>query len=298
MDVAVLGADRLGRAFAQVCADSGHDVRLHASDANVVMDGIDAIEARLADEDAVDRLSATTGLDAAVSGTGVVVETATTAVSALQESFAELEARLERETLVVPASGGVSVTAAAAGLRHPDRAVGLQFRDPVEVPLVEVVVADQTSQATCDRAREFVSGLDRTPVVVGDAPGVVSTRAALALEAEAMRLVEESVAGVAAVDETLHLGFDHATGPLVQADRAGLADRLEALEYLHAELGDRFEPPAILRELVADGKTGGPSGEGFYVWENGEPAEPAIPDPDLPRRERLPDDPADGYSNN
>ena len=294
MHVAVLGADRLGRAVAQVCAVAGHEVSLHDDEANVVMDGIDAIEGRLPDDsDAVDRLSGTTGLDAAVGDAGVVVETGTTDATALQGKLADFEPMLDRETLVALAASGVSVTAAAAGLRHPDRAIGLQFRDPLDAPLVEVVVADQTSQATADSARSFVDGLDRTPVVVRDAPGVVSTRAALALEAEAMRLVEDEVAGVAAVDDVLELGFDHASGPLEQADRAGLDNRLDALEQLHTELGERFAPPEILRELVAAGKTGGPRGEGFYDWENGDPVDPALPDPDIPRRDEVPDDPAE-----
>lgn len=293
MHVAVLGADRLGRAVTQVCAVAGHEVSLHDDDANVVMDGIDAIEGRLPDGTAaVDRLSGTTGVEAAVGDADIVVETATTDATALQADLAELEAYLDREAPVGLAANGVSVTAAAAGLRHPDRAIGLQFRDPLDAPLVEVVVADQTSQATAERAQSFVEGLDRTPVVVRDAPGVVSTRTALALEAEAMRLVEDEVAGVDAVDDVLELGFDHASGPLEQADRAGLDNRLAALEQLHAELGERFAPPEILRDLVAAGNTGGPRGEGFYVWENGEPAGPAIPDPDIPRREGVPDDPA------
>ena len=293
MDVAVLGAGRLGRDVAQVCAVAGHDVRLYDDEANDVMDGIDAIEARLdAETDAIDRLSGTTGLEAAVKDTEAVLETATTDTTVLQEAFADLEAFVDRETLVIPSAGGVSVTGAAAGLRHPDRALGLQFRDPLSAALVEVVVADQTSQDTCDRATSFVEGIERTPVVVRDAPGVVSTRAALALEAEAMRLLDEEVAGVEAIDAALELGFEHAHGPLEQADRAGLDNRLATLEYLHAELGERFAPPEILRERVAAGNTGGPRGEGFYVWETGDPTEPALPDPDIPRRDRMPDDPA------
>lgn len=293
MDVAVLGASQLGRAIAQVCAVAGHDVHFYDDEANDVMDGIDAIERRLpAETDAMDRLAGTTGLEAAVADAAVVVETATTDATALQARFADIETVLTRDTLVVSSAVGVSVTASAAGLRHPDRAIGLKFCDPLDAPLVEVVVADQTSRETCDRARSFVQGLDRSPVVVRDTPGVVSTRAALALEAEAMRMVEDEVAGVEAVDAVLQLGFDHANGPLVQADRAGLGNRLETLESLHAELGDRFAPPEILRDLVAAGKTGGPSGEGFYTWENGEPTEPALPAPDIPRRKRVPDDPA------
>jgi 3-hydroxybutyryl-CoA dehydrogenase len=66
---------------------------------------------------------------------------------------------------------------------------------------------------------------------------------------------------------------------------------LATLERLSGEVGPRFEPPPVLRELVADGRTGAPRGEGFYVWENGEAVRPALSDPDIPRREGYSDDP-------
>jgi 3-hydroxybutyryl-CoA dehydrogenase len=298
MNVAVLGATALGRAVAQVCAVAGHEVGLQADDANTAMDGVDVIERRLADDSGVadaeavlDRLTATTGVEAAVADADVVVETTTGDATALQGLFADIEPDIGRETLVVPSATNVAVTAAAAGLRHPDRAVGLQFRDPLAASLVEVVVAEQTSEATCDRAAQFVERLDRSPVVVRDGPGVAATRLELALEAEAMRLVADEMASVEAVDAALELGYGHPVGPLERADSAGLRGRLETFEYLSDELGPRFDPPAILRELVADGKTGAPSGEGFYVWENGEATTSGLPDPDIPRRDRHPDDP-------
>jgi 3-hydroxybutyryl-CoA dehydrogenase len=294
MDVAVLGAGQPGPDIAQVCAVAGHEVTLYDEEANAVMDAVDAIEGRLpADAGAaVDRLSATTGFEAAVSEAGVVVEPVTADATALQARLADIEEIAARDALLAVSAPGVAVTAAAAGLRHPDRAVGLRFRDPLDSPLVEVVAAEQTTRKTAERAGSFVEGIDRQPVVVRDAPGVVSTRAALALEAEAMRLVADGVAGVRPVDDVLELGYDHAVGPLAQADRAGLDDRLATLEALHAELGSRFEPPELLRDLVAAGNTGAPSGEGFYVWENGQPVEPALPAPDIPAREAGPDDPA------
>lgn len=294
MDVAVLGAGAPGPQIAQVCAAAGHQVRLYDEEANGVMDAVDAVEGRLpADQrEAIDRISATTGFDAAVSGTGVVIATGTAGTATLQETFADIEEVADRETLIAASVTGVPVTAAAAGLRHPGRAVGLRFRDPLAVPLVEVRVAEQTTQGTADRAKSFVEGIDRTPVLVKDAPGGVTTRATLALEAEAMRVVAAGVAGVAAVDNAMELGHDHAVGPLAQADRAGLADRLATFEYLHAELGDRFAPPALLEDLVAAGMTGRPSGEGFYLWENGDRVEPAVESPEIPHRETAPDDPA------
>lgn len=302
MDVAVLGGGATGRSIAQLCAVAGHAVSLHDETAAAAMDGIDTIERRLDEAvdagecdagtraSAVENLQATTGLEAAVADADVVFETATAAADTLQKRLAEIEEHAERETLVV-ATTDVAVTAAAAGLRHPDRAVGMRFQDSLERPLVEVVAAEQTSRAACERATAFVEGLDRSPVVVRDAPGAVATRAVLALEAEAMRLVDEGVAGVEAVDEALRLGHDHPVGPLESADRAGLENRLETLERLRSELGERFDPPGVLRELVAAGSTGMAAGDGFYTWEDGKPTEPAVSIPELPGPERGPDGP-------
>lgn len=281
----MLGAESRGRTFAEVCVLAGHTVHLYDDDANAVMDGINAIEAGLDGAETAGELDATTGIEAAVSGAGVIVESGTDEAPALQESFAEIESHADRGALLVTTARTVSVTAAAAGLRQPDRAVGFRFRDLRDVALVEIVVADQTTTGTCDRAVSFVAGLDRSPVIVGDAPGAVATRLALSIEAEAMRLVDQGVAGVDAADETIRLGYDHPVGPLEQADRAGLADRLATLDRLADVFGDRFEPPAVLRDRVLEGATGRTAGEGFYRWEDGRPVEPALPEPDLPRRE-------------
>jgi len=304
MDVAVLGAGSPGEEIAQICAVAGHGVNLHADDATAVMDGIDVVERRLDDALAagetdrgtvvatLDRLEGTTDLEAAVADADLVVETTLDGADAIQRRFAAIEEHAARETLVATSRPTVRVTAAAAGLRHPDRALGLQFHRPLASPLVEVVVADQTTQSATDRALSFADDLGAVAVTVGDTPGHAATRLALALEAEAMRMVADGVAGVAAVDETLREGYDHPVGPLEQADRAGLAGRLDTLEGLADALGPRFAPPELLRERVAAGATGSDAGEGFYVWEGGEPVEPALPEPALARDNEGLDDPA------
>lgn len=304
MHVAVLGAGNLGRDLAQVVATAGHTVRLHDAEANVVMDAIDDVERRLRDavdagdlaeadrEDTLDRVDATTGLEAAVGEADLVVETNETDAGELQERFADLEERVERETIVATTARDVSITAAAAGLRHPDRAIGLGLGDPLDAPVVELVVADQTSAETLDRAESLVADLDRVGAVVRDTPGAVSTRLALVAEVEAMRLVEDGVAAVPDIDDAFALRFDHPVGPLERADRAGLERRLDTLEYLAEQLGERFAPPPVLEDLVAAGQTGMETGAGFYEWENDEPIGSALPDPDVVERVAGPDDPA------
>jgi 3-hydroxybutyryl-CoA dehydrogenase len=302
MNVAVLGVDGTGPAVARLCAVAGHDVALHAEDVADVMDAVDAVEADLDDatavgdlsvrdrDAAIDRVEATTGLDAAVGDADAVLDATDT--EDRRALFADVEAATEDGTLLATTATEGSVTAVAAGLRHPGRALGLHFVDPPEAPLVEVALAEQTTGGTRDRAVSFVGGLDRESVVVRDTPGFVASRLTLALSVEAMQLVDERVAGVAAVDRALEAGADHPTGPLRAADEAGLDARLAELESLSESLGDRFEPPPVLREKVRRGDLGRKTGEGFYRWERGQPVEPSDPDPVPDPRTGGGDDPA------
>jgi 3-hydroxybutyryl-CoA dehydrogenase len=295
MDVGVLGAGSLGRGIAEVCALAGQDVSLHAPEATAVMDGLDAVERALGEavEDgdlsraerdaALDRLDGTTGLEAAIGSADVVIETSRDDGDAIMEAFASVEEVVDQETLVATGTDATRVTVAAAGLRHPERAVGIHFHAPGDSRLVEIVAADQTVADTVDRAVEFVEELSLHPVVARDVAGVVSTRLALAQEVEAMRLVSDGVTGVRGADEAMVEATGQTVGPLERADRAGLDHRLEALERLHESLGGRFEPPAVLRDLVVAGQTGAGSGEGFYDWENGAPVGSALPDPEIPQ---------------
>ncbi|MFC7142193.1 3-hydroxyacyl-CoA dehydrogenase family protein [Halosimplex aquaticum] len=306
MDVAVLGAGATGRGIAQCCAAAGHGVTLHDDDANVVMDGIDAVEAGLDDavtagtldaaarDDAVGRIEATTGLDGAVADADLVVEATDADRAARRDLFADVEERVGDETFIATSGAAVSVTAVAAGLRNPGRAVGLHFVDPPEAPLVEVVVAEQTAEPTREAAVSFVEGLGREAIVVRDTPGFAATRLGLALSVEAMQMIDERAAGVEAVDRAMTVGHDHPVGPLAAADERGLDATLDALEHLAGTLGERFTPPPVLREKVAAGDLGRKTGEGFYVWEGGEPVEPADPDPRPDLRAESPVDPEDG----
>jgi len=305
MDVAVLGAGAAGRGIAQCCAAAGHAVTLHDDDANVVMDGIDAVEAGLDDavaagdldadvrEAAVDSIEATTGLAGAVADADIVIETTDTDRDGRRALFADVEEAVDEGTLIATSGAAVSPTAVAAGLRNPGRAIGLHFVDPPAAPLVEVVVAEQTTEPTREAAVSFVDGLDRESIVVRDAPGFAATRLGLALAVEAMEMVDERVGGVAAIDRATTAGHDHPVGPLAAADERGLDATLAALDHLEAELGPRFAPPPVLREKVEAGDLGRKTGEGFYVWDGGDPVEPSEPDPTPELRAESPVDPDD-----
>ena len=288
MNVAVLGAGTMGTGIAHIAAAAGYDVNVRDLEPNIVMDAIDTISNRLdggvdrghisraeADQ-ALDDLDGTTDLESAVSGVDLVIEAIPEDLENKREMLAEVEEYVDDECIIATNTSSLSVTAIATALKLPERAVGLHFFNPPhKMALVEVVVAEQTSDETAEFAEEFVEGLDKTAVVVKDAPGFASSRLGLALGGEAMRMVEQGVASVEDIDAAMELGYNHPVGPLELTDRVGLDVRLDILEYLHEELGDRFEPPEILREKVDAGDIGKKVGRGFYVWEGGEPKDVA-----------------------
>jgi 3-hydroxybutyryl-CoA dehydrogenase len=132
------------------------------------------------------------------------------------------------------------------------------------------VDGERTDESTRAFGIEFVEGIDKTPVVVRDVPGFASSRLGVALGVEAIRMVEEGVASPRDIDNAMELGYNHPMGPLELTDVVGLDVRLDILEYLRTELGERFKPPQVLKRKVRAGKLGRKSGEGFYVWEDGE----------------------------
>lgn len=286
MNVAVVGAGEMGTGIAYVCAAAGHDVTVRDLQPNVVMDAIDDVSTRLGSaaaelspreqDDALDSLEGTTDLQSAVSGAALVVEAIPDVLDRKRDTLADVEEHVAADTVLATTTASLSVSAIAAGLEHPNRVVGLHFADsPHRIDLVEVVHTDRTDEETAAFATEFVENLDKEPVVVNDAPGLASARLGLSLAVEAMRLVDDGVAGVRDADAAMELGYDHPVGPLELSDRVGLDRRLETLERLSDDLGDRFEPPDILREKVEAGDLGKSVGRGFYVWEGGEPATPA-----------------------
>jgi 3-hydroxybutyryl-CoA dehydrogenase len=180
----------------------------------------------------------------------------------------EVEALLGDEAVLATNTSSLLIDGLAASLTRPERFLGLHFFNPVPVStLVEVVAGAATDPGLVGTAGEWVRALGKTPVTVRDAPGFASSRLGVALALEAIRMLEQGVASAEDIDAAMVLGYKHATGPLRTTDVVGLDVRLGIAEYLHAQLGERFEPPALLREMVAAGKLGRKTGEGFFVWD-------------------------------
>lgn len=214
-------------------------------------------------------------LDALIVGVGhapsgdeqLIIEAVPEDLVLKQRVMAEIESVYPESAVLATNTSSLSVTAIGSGLTKPFRFIGMHFFNPVPVSaLIEIVVGENTSEETVSATRAWVEELSKTPIVVKDSPGFASSRLGIALGLEAIRMVEDGVATPEDIDLAMKLGYRHPMGPLRLGDLVGLDVRLAIAEYLTKELGSRFEPPQLLRTMVAEGKLGKKSGEGFYQW--------------------------------
>jgi len=281
--LAVVGAGTMGHGIAQVAAQAGYRVRLADAAPGATARALERIRATL--EGAVQRGKATaaerdaalgrieTGDDpaAAAAGAALVIEAVPEDLAVKRALFGAL-GRAAPDAVLATNTSSLSVAAIADATPRPERVVGMHFFNPVHLMrLVEVVVHPGTGGDARDAALEAARRMGKEPIVVRDSPGFASSRLGLALGLEAMRMVEDGVASPEDIDRAMTLGYNHPVGPLRLTDLVGLDVRLAIARYLQRTLGDaRFAPPALLVRMVAEGKLGRKSGQGFYRWD--EPA--------------------------
>jgi len=278
--VAVLGAGTMGHGIAQAAAAAGFEVVLRDLEESFVEKGLRSIESNLnkgvergkvTEEERARTLSnvrTTTRLEE-TTGSDLFVEAVPERLDLKRETLRAVERLNPAAFIFATNTSSLSISEIAEGARRPDLVVGLHFFNPVHLMrLIEIVVGRETSPETIEAVRAVAVRMKKEPIVVKDVPGFASSRLGVALGLEAMRMVEEGVAAAKDIDTAMELGYNHPMGPLRLTDLVGLDVRLHIAEYLHAKLGsERFRPPDILRRMVAEGKLGKKSGEGFYRWE-------------------------------
>jgi 3-hydroxybutyryl-CoA dehydrogenase len=279
--IGVIGAGTMGHGIAQVAALAGHTVVLADESRELALQGIERVRENLdggvargkvkpeARDAALSRISAGTGLVDAATGAALVIEAVPERMELKRAVFAEADAVAPPDAVLATNTSSLSITDIQSGTARPGRVIGMHFFNPVHInALVEVVRGRQTSAATVGTALDFVAGIGKEAVLVNDSPGFATSRLGVLLGLEAIRMVEEGVASAADIDRAMELGYRHPMGPLRLTDLVGLDVRLDIARYLHEKLrAERFRPPVLLEQMVAEGRLGKKSGQGFYAWD-------------------------------
>ncbi len=278
--IAILGAGTMGHGIAQVCAMAGYPVRLtdvssqqleaavgHIGanlDKGIARGKVDAEVAQLARS----MVTTTTRLEEAAEGAQIVIEAVPERLELKRSLLGRAEAVVADDTLLASNTSSLSIDRIAEALRHAERFVGMHFFNPVHImSLLEVVRGQATPDAIVDRVKAFGQAIGKEVIVVRDAPGFATSRLGVCLGMEAIRMVEQGVASPDDIDTAMVLGYRHPIGPLKLTDLVGLDVRMAIGSYLAGELGNSaFEPPELMKRMVAEGKLGKKSGQGFYSW--------------------------------
>jgi 3-hydroxybutyryl-CoA dehydrogenase len=275
--VYVAGAGHMGHGIAQVIATAGVGVTLYDINDAALNAGLDKIrwsltklheKARLAEppQAVLARITPTTALQPAATAQ-LVIEVVPEREPIKRELFTGLDALCPPQVIFASNTSAIPITQLAAVTRRPDRFCGMHFFGPVQLmALVEVIRGLGTSDATVSAAMEFARRIGKTPVLVQrDAAGFIVNRVLMAAIGEAARLAESGLATPGDIDLAMQAGCNWKMGPLATADLAGLDIVLHAFEAIHADTHDPvFNPPTILRRLVAAGHLGRKTGKGFY----------------------------------
>lgn len=278
-EIGVVGAGTMGHGIAQVAAMSGQNVRMYDAFPGVAAKGLAAIRANLDQGVAKGKVDAATRdaalgritvVDdlAALAGADLVVEAILERLDAKRALFGALAAIVSDRCVLATNTSSLSIATIADAATHPERVIGAHFFNPVFLmALLEIVRHPGTAPEIVEAVRAWGESLGKTCIIVHDVPGFATSRLGVCLGMEAIRMVEQGVASPQDIDTAMVLGYRHPVGPLKLTDLVGLDVRLAIGEYLARELGNpAFEPPALMRKMVAEGQLGKKSGRGFYDW--------------------------------
>jgi 3-hydroxybutyryl-CoA dehydrogenase len=273
--IAVIGAGLMGHGIAQVFALAGHEVRIHDS----VMASLDSATSRILanlreldeDPDAVERVQPTPHLAAAVRDADYVVEAVLEDLPLKQRLFAEIERHVAPHAILASNTSVIPITKIMEGLRDRTRALGTHWwNPPYLVPLVEVIGTQWTAPAVIEQTIALHRAAGKMPVhVKKDVAGFVGNRLQHALWREAISLVEHGICDAETVDTVIKASFGRrlaVLGPLENADLVGTDLTLAIHRTVLPDIESRPGPSPYLEGLVADGRLGFKSGEGFRKW--------------------------------
>ena len=276
----------MGHGIAQIFALAGYQVNLHDSSSEQLDSALPRIQRNLqtcvthgfVSEEAATavptHLSLEPDLANAVAQADFIVEAVLEDLEVKHAVLRQLERFCQPHTIITSNSSSFRVGDMAKALKRPQQFLGTHYWNPPHlVPLVEVIVGEESGRKSVETAVNLLKAVGKYPALVKkDVPGFVGNRLQHALRREAIAIVAEGIATPEDVDMIARLGFGlrlPLIGPLETVDLGGLDLTLAIQSYLLPDLDRSTEPTSLVREKVAKGELGAKSGRGFFEWPDG-----------------------------
>ena len=277
--IGVVGSGVMGRGIAQTAAQFGFDTVLYDIEASQLEGARSGIEKAL--QKRVDKGKMSPEEKAGVEGRiryaaeleplcdcSVVIEAVVEKLAVKQQVFRQLEAAVSADCILATNTSSLSLSEIAHEMADPARLVGIHFFNPVPaMKLVEIVRTPFVREDIVAAARKFAEALGKTTILAKDTPGFVVNYLQYPFRLNAMRMVEKGIATPEDIDTAAKLALGHPLGPLELQHMVGLAVTYYATASIYERTGDpAMCPPDILKRMVAEGKLGRKTGEGFYRY--------------------------------
>jgi 3-hydroxybutyryl-CoA dehydrogenase len=276
----VVGAGTMGNGIAHTFAQHGFSVLLYDTATAQLDKALQTIAKNLNRQlqkgkisealkiECLGNIQTTTEKERAFSQADLIIEAVSENQAVKKQVFKDLEHYRKNNCILASNTSSLSITALGALCKNPAKVIGMHFMNPVPMmPLVEVIQGHDTDPEVIDTICQLSKQINKTPLVVSDAPGFVANRIAIPMINEAIETLLQGVSGVEEIDNIMKLGMGHPMGPLQLADFIGLDICLAIMEVLHQEFGQsKYAPSVLLRKLVAAGHLGRKTGIGFYNY--------------------------------
>jgi 3-hydroxybutyryl-CoA dehydrogenase len=283
--VGVVGCGLMGSGIAHVAALAGFDTVVREVSHDLVAKGLQSIEKNLqrqVDKGTITqavrdetraRLRGTSNVDD-LKDRDIIIEAIIEQLPAKKELYSALDKICPEHTIFASNTSSLSITEMAAFTTRPDRFLGMHFFNPVPVmKLVEVIRTIATDPKVYEETVAFATRLGKTPVRTSDRTGFIVNRLLVPYLLDAVRALEEGVASVEDIDNSMKLGCAYPMGPLTLLDFVGLDTTYYISNIMFDEFREkRFASPPLLKRMVMAGWNGRKAGRGFYDYSD--PAKP------------------------